>query len=75
MRPIVLDDPSGELGAVCDPADPASIAAAIRGIVELPPEEQTHLRAKCLEAAHTRWNWERESAKLVELYGELDRVD
>lgn len=75
MRPIVLDDPSGELGAVCDPADPASIAAAIRGIVELPPEEQTQLRAKCLEAAHTRWNWERESAKLVELYGELDRVD
>ena len=75
MRPIVLDDPSGELGAVCDPAAPASIAAAIRAIVELPPEARAELRAKCLEAAHARWNWEQESATLVGLYSELNRPD
>lgn len=75
MRPIVLDDPAGELGAVCDPADPASIAMAIRTIVERPPELRAELRRRCLEAAHARWNWEQESATLVELYRELDRTD
>ncbi len=74
MRPIVLDDPSGALGAVCDPADPASIAEAIRTIVERPPEARAELRRRCLEAAHARWNWEQESATLIELYGELDRA-
>jgi glycosyltransferase involved in cell wall biosynthesis len=71
MRRIVLDDPDGPLGAVCDPADPASIAAAIRSILELPPHELAELRARCLRAAHDRWNWETESAKLVELYASL----
>jgi len=75
MRPIVLDDPSGALGAVCDPADPASIAEAVRTIVERPPEARAELRRRCLEAAHERWNWEHESATLVELYSEIDRAD
>ncbi|MEA2608920.1 MAG: hypothetical protein QOJ75_1163, partial [Chloroflexota bacterium] len=52
MRRIVLDDPDGPLGAVCDPADPASIAAAIRSILDLGPGERADLRARCLRAAH-----------------------
>ena len=45
MRRIVLDDPDGPLGAVCDPVDPASIAAAIRSILDLGPAEREALRA------------------------------
>jgi glycosyltransferase involved in cell wall biosynthesis len=71
MRRIVLDDPDGPLGAVCDPADPASIATAIRSILGLDPAARADLRARCLRAAHDRWNWETEAAKLVELYASL----
>jgi glycosyltransferase involved in cell wall biosynthesis len=71
MRRIVLEDPDGPLGAVCDPADPASIAAAIRSILDLGPQEREALRARCLSAAHDRWNWETESARLVALYDSL----
>ena len=68
LRKIVLDDPLGPLGAGCDPSDPVSIAGAIRAIVEPPPDARAALRARCLQVAHERWNWETESARLVELY-------
>jgi glycosyltransferase involved in cell wall biosynthesis len=71
MRRIVLDDPDGPLGAVCDPASPASIASAIRTILDLEPVARQELRTRCLRAAHNRWNWETESAKLVALYAWL----
>jgi glycosyltransferase involved in cell wall biosynthesis len=71
----VLLDPAGSLGALCTPGDPASIAAAIRTLLELPPEEREALRARCLHAAQTRWNWEAESANLTALYGELVPLD
>lgn len=71
MRRIVIDDPDGPLGAVCDPTDPDAIAAAIRGILELDPAARADLRVRCLRAAHERWNWETESAKLVALYASL----
>lgn len=71
MRPVVLDDPAGLLGAVCEPADPSSIATAIRAVTDLPPDERAALRVRCLEVAHTRWNWETESAALLELYAGL----
>ena len=68
MRRIVMDDPAGPLGTTCDPTDPLSIAGAIRAIVERQPDERAALRARCLRAAHQRWNWESESARLVDLY-------
>ena len=71
MRRIVLGDPDGPLGAVCNPADPVSVAAAIRSILTLEPAELEALRARCLRAAHERWNWETESARLVALYDSL----
>ena len=70
-RRIVLDNADGPLGAVCDSADPTSIAAAVRWVLDQPPEERLALRARCLRAAHERWNWETESARLVALYAEL----
>jgi glycosyltransferase involved in cell wall biosynthesis len=71
MRGIVLDDPAGALGGVCQPDDPASIATAIRAIVERPAAGTAELRERCRRAADERWNWETESARLVELYGSL----
>ncbi len=71
MRHIVMDDPEGPLGEVCQPADPASIAAAIRAILERSPDEGAALRNRCLRSADRRWNWEIESARLVALYDEL----
>jgi len=70
-RHVVMDDPAGPLGAVCEPTDPAAVATAIRSILELPAVEGAALRARCLEAAHERWNWETESARLVAFYADL----
>ena len=75
MRRIVIDDPDGPLGAVCDPTDPDAIAAAIRGILELEPAARADLRRRCLRAAHERWNWETESATLLALYAELGTAE
>jgi glycosyltransferase involved in cell wall biosynthesis len=69
---IVMDDPDGPLGAVCDPTKPAEIARALRSVIELPPEEREALKQRCLKAAHERWNWETEGAKLVALYEDLE---
>jgi glycosyltransferase involved in cell wall biosynthesis len=73
MRTIILGNPDGPLGAMCRPADVADVARAIRQIVELPESETAALRSRCLRAAHERWNWETESARLVALYEELAR--
>ena len=70
-RRIVVDDPLGPLGALCDPADPHSIAAALRSILDLPADGRADLRTRCLQAAHERWNWETEGGRLAALYAEL----
>jgi hypothetical protein len=49
----------------------AAVADAIRSIVDASPAEREAMRVRCLEAAHARWNWETESAKLVGLYADL----
>jgi glycosyltransferase involved in cell wall biosynthesis len=73
MREIVLGNPDGPLGAVCQPADVSDVARAIREVVQLPADEADAVRARCLRAAHDRWNWETESGGLVALYEELAR--
>ena len=57
-RRIVIDDPDGPLGTVCDPTDSSALAAAIGSILDLDPASRSDLRARCLKAAHERWNWE-----------------
>jgi glycosyltransferase involved in cell wall biosynthesis len=71
MRRIVCDDPRGPLGVVAAPDDVPELAGAILAIVGAPPAEREALRARCLRAAHERWNWESESARLVDLYAGL----
>ena len=75
MRGIVLDDPAGALGGVCRPDDPSSIADAILSILEGSPEARTRVRERCRLAARERWNWETESARLVDLYASLGDSD
>ena len=67
MRAVVAD-PDGPLGATCDPDDPASIADAIRTVIDLPPADRRAMRDRCLAAAHARWNWETEVARLLDVY-------
>jgi glycosyltransferase involved in cell wall biosynthesis len=73
MHRIVLEAPSSPLGAVCRPDDVDDVARAIRSIVGLPRDEQEALRARCLRAAHERWNWETEIGGLLALYADLGR--
>ena len=70
-RRIILDDPDGPLGAVCDPADPVAIAHAVRSLIDQSSAARADLRARCLRAAHLRWNWETEVARLLALYDDL----
>ena len=60
-----------DLGVLCDPTDPQAIAGGIARILALPPADRAALRARCRGAAESRWNWERESAALVDLYAGL----
>jgi glycosyltransferase involved in cell wall biosynthesis len=71
MRRIVAANPGGPLGAVCDPSSVGDVAAALRSVLELDPREAQSLRARSLDAAHERWNWETESASLTGLYADL----
>jgi glycosyltransferase involved in cell wall biosynthesis len=71
MRRIVCEDPAGPLGVVAAPDDVPGLARAILSIVTADPAERAELRARCLRAAHERWNWETESAGLVRLYADL----
>ncbi len=68
MAEVVLATQSGVL---CDPTDPAAIAAAIREILEVPAELKLARRERILEAARARYNWQAEEAILLGLYAEL----
>ncbi len=71
MRPVVLDDPAGPLGAVCDPTDPAALAAAIVRVLDRDDATRLALRERCLAAAHERYAWESQLETLLDVYGRL----
>ncbi len=75
MRSIVIEDPAGPLGEVCRPDDPVDVARAIRVVLDRPAADREALRARCLAAAHERWNWSREVEPLVQLYDDAARAD
>jgi glycosyltransferase involved in cell wall biosynthesis len=57
-----------DFGRLCDPADPASIADAIRSLLAASPEEIARLRANARHAAHERYNWEAQAELLLAEY-------
>jgi glycosyltransferase involved in cell wall biosynthesis len=70
-RRIIVDDPDGPLGALCDPTDPASIGAAIRSILEVHPAARADLRARCRRAAASRYDWATQLAALLAVYSRV----
>ena len=70
---VVLDDPDGPLGAVCDPTDVVAIAGAIHRLLSQAPDEREALRARCRHASEERMRWPQAAARLVELYRDLLR--
>lgn len=77
--PVVASDLPGmadvvnETGAgiLCDPTDPLDIGRAIRAILDLPPDDRAGMRARALDAARTRYNWETQAEVLLGLYRAL----
>jgi glycosyltransferase involved in cell wall biosynthesis len=65
LASVVRDTGCGEL---VDGADPTAIAAGIRRIVDAPREEREALRARCLRAAHERYDWEGQEGVLLEVF-------
>ena len=68
MAAIVRESGIGEL---CDPTSPASIAAAIRRILDRPAADREALRAHVLDVARERYNWGAQLSTLFGMYREL----
>lgn len=71
MRRIIVDNPGGPLGVVCNPSRVEEIAVALRSVLELEAVKAESLRQRCLAAARSHWNWQLESRRLTALYDEL----
>jgi glycosyltransferase involved in cell wall biosynthesis len=77
--PVVASDLPGmaaivrETGAglLCDPTDPASIARALRAILEAPPDRRQAVRDAALAAGRGPYAWERQAERLVAVYRDL----
>ena len=71
LRRIIVDYPGGPLAAVCDPSDVQAIAASIRSLMRLTPDEMAALRERCRLAVEERWNWGREAQALLAIYTKI----
>ncbi len=77
--PIVASDLPGmapyvreaACGALCDATSPASIAEAVRSILDAPAGDRAAMSARALAAAHDRYNWEAQVATLFDEYTRL----
>ena len=77
--PVVASDMPGmrdiiepiDAGALCEPTDPASIAAALRSILDASPAERAARRERILRAAHDEYSWEVQVRVLSRIYEAL----
>jgi glycosyltransferase involved in cell wall biosynthesis len=68
MAPVIRNTGAGVL---CDPADPADVARAIRSILEVPAPEREAYRERALSAARSEYNWERQAGTYLGVYRRL----
>jgi glycosyltransferase involved in cell wall biosynthesis len=68
MAAIVRDTGCGVL---CDPTSPASVAAAVRSILEAPADERDAYRQRALAAVRAVYNWDVQMATLLSEYERL----
>ena len=61
-------------GVLCDPTDPASIAAALRTILDAPAERRRAFREASLEAGRGPYAWQRQAERLLALYRDNERI-
>jgi glycosyltransferase involved in cell wall biosynthesis len=81
--PVVASDLPGmadvvratDAGVLCDPTSPASIAAAIRQVLDQPPADLAAMRERAKRAAHDTYNWDRQVTTLFEVYRRLLRQE
>lgn len=60
-------------GVVCDPGDPASIARALREVLDASPQRRQAFRDAALTAARGPYAWERQVRTLLGVYDGLGR--
>ncbi len=60
-----------DAGILVDPTRPADIAAAIRGLLELPPAERAAARARVRDMAAARYGWPLQFERLLLEYARL----
>jgi glycosyltransferase involved in cell wall biosynthesis len=65
----VVEDTGG--GTTCPPGDPGALADAVLSLLNEPDAQRMARRRRCRQAAEDRFSWERESSKLVRLYGQV----
>jgi glycosyltransferase involved in cell wall biosynthesis len=63
------------LGSVCEPDDPISVANALNELLERSQEEKADLRRRCRLAATETYSWEMESRKLLAVYEGLRQIE
>ena len=59
------------VGAVCDPTDPGSIAAAVGALLDESASARAERRARCRQAVEDTFNWERQVQNLLVIYRRL----
>jgi glycosyltransferase involved in cell wall biosynthesis len=60
-------------GVLCDPTDPASIAEALRAVLDAPPERRQAFHEAALAAGRGPYAWERQVERLLGVYRDLTR--
>jgi glycosyltransferase involved in cell wall biosynthesis len=68
LRRIVEEN---DLGVVCDPTDPTSIADAARRLLDEPSSAREGRRIRCRKAVEATYNWEHQAKGLVGIYTRL----
>ena len=58
-------------GVLCDPTDPAAVAAAVRSILELPADDRAAIGERGARAATTTYNWGAQADLLLAEYSRL----